>query len=135
MTRAPVVRHHDVVAAQRGADPGRDRLLADGRVDTARDVAGPDELDRVLLEAADQPDGPVQIFWPRTRWLSHHRLLLSWKRGATCAPGRYRMLRANSRTDQVIAAAASPTRMTRLSHTEKAVMSPANRARIPFVAQ
>src|SRR5262249_44254136 len=50
-----------VVAAQRRADAGGDRLLADVLVRHARDLVRVHELDDALLEAADRPHRAVEL--------------------------------------------------------------------------
>src|SRR6185503_16535420 len=65
VTVAAVVAQHHVVRRQRGADAGRHGLLADARVDAAADVPGLHQVDRALLEPADEPDRVVETFAQR----------------------------------------------------------------------
>ena len=56
------VRSRDeVIAAQRRADTGGDRLLADVRMGATDDVARLHQLQRPFLEAADQPHRPGEL--------------------------------------------------------------------------
>jgi len=57
-----VVGEDRVVRREGRTYPDGHRLLPDARVDAAADLAGPDQLDRPLFKAADQPGRAVQPF-------------------------------------------------------------------------
>ena len=47
-------RPHHVLVAERTANANRDRLLADARMQEARQIAGAETLDHLLFEPANQ---------------------------------------------------------------------------------
>src|SRR3954453_19141434 len=61
MTMAPMVRGEPVVVAQIETDAGRDRFLADGHMQRARNFTGLVRLERGLLEGADARHGPIKV--------------------------------------------------------------------------